>query len=362
MDQVEREYLTSLTEQIQTVRARQLIVEEFANHIEEQTECYEHEGMLHEDAVAKAIQDMGNPEETGIELNRIHRPQLSYRLLGAIGILFIFGIVLQLIVNGGNGIISHIICQIGAIGIIILLSISNYNYIAVFSQYYTIGFIIVSLVLIILCQDNWDWNGITYAMYGLIPLLIAGELYQLREMKRQGIIFTAASMVLGILWIYVFGNFNTVGISECILTCAALINIAVVKRVYGTNIKEYSLLLLVIDTVSILISVLLIIQRVETGSYLFARILAIAVILFMSVASLQLSLRQQNRIGLLIGCTASISLGIRTVFALFVKEDMLPFISTGAISAILNGIYIGCIMSVSRNSKILGEVQGRNVI
>lgn len=89
------EYLNTVTEQIRCTRVREMISEELKDHILDQAEVYEAEGMFEEEAVEKAVRDMGDPVETGVSLDRIHRPQISVEILVLVGIISVLSIMLH---------------------------------------------------------------------------------------------------------------------------------------------------------------------------------------------------------------------------------------------------------------------------
>jgi hypothetical protein len=68
-------YLEQLEEQIRNRKAKAEVIEEIRNHIEDQAEFYEKEGMSAEEAIEQAVRQMGDPVEVGIEMDRIHRPK-----------------------------------------------------------------------------------------------------------------------------------------------------------------------------------------------------------------------------------------------------------------------------------------------
>ena len=51
--------------------------------------------MTYEEAEKNAVTDMGDPVEVGISLDRIHKPKVAWKLLVIVGILSLFGILLQ---------------------------------------------------------------------------------------------------------------------------------------------------------------------------------------------------------------------------------------------------------------------------
>ena len=78
------EYLKTLLEQIRCKKARPYVKKEFQDHIEDQIEANMHAGMDREQAEREAVRDMGDPVETGISLDSVHRPQVAWKLLGII--------------------------------------------------------------------------------------------------------------------------------------------------------------------------------------------------------------------------------------------------------------------------------------
>lgn len=89
------EYLEKLISQIRCKKARPYILEEIKGHIEDQIQDNIAAGMTKEEAEKNAILDMGDPVETGIELDKIHKPQIAWRLLAIVGVISVLGILLQ---------------------------------------------------------------------------------------------------------------------------------------------------------------------------------------------------------------------------------------------------------------------------
>lgn len=89
------EFLDNLLSQIRCKKARPFISDEIKLHIEEQISENINSGMNREEAEREAIKDMGDPIEVGISLDRIHKPQVAWRMLGVIALISILGIILQ---------------------------------------------------------------------------------------------------------------------------------------------------------------------------------------------------------------------------------------------------------------------------
>lgn len=93
------EFLEKLLSQIRCKKARPYIKDEIKMHIEEQISDNIRSGMIEEEAVREAVKDMGDPIEIGISLDRIHKPQIAWRMLAIIALISILGVVLHLSIS-----------------------------------------------------------------------------------------------------------------------------------------------------------------------------------------------------------------------------------------------------------------------
>jgi len=89
------EYLEKLLSQIRCKKARPYISDEIRNHMEDQIEDNISGGMSYEEAEKSAVADMGDPIKVGISLDKVHRPQIAWKLLIVVGILSLSGIFIQ---------------------------------------------------------------------------------------------------------------------------------------------------------------------------------------------------------------------------------------------------------------------------
>lgn len=88
-----KEFLNIVCEQIKYKPIRNSISEELKKHIEESKENYIKEGLDEKEAEEKAITQMGDAEEIGKSLNKIHKPKLEYLcalIVGSIFSIFIY--------------------------------------------------------------------------------------------------------------------------------------------------------------------------------------------------------------------------------------------------------------------------------
>ena len=87
------EYLRTVTEQVRCSRMHDSIAEELKDHILDQAEAFEEEGTDHEQALELAVREMGDPVETGVALDRIHRPHMSVKMLVLVSLISVLSLV-----------------------------------------------------------------------------------------------------------------------------------------------------------------------------------------------------------------------------------------------------------------------------
>ncbi len=92
-----KEFLNGVCKEIKYTPARKDIAEELETHIEEIKEEYLKSGVIENEAEEKAILQMGEAEEIGKKLNKIHKPKLDWKLLILIFILIGFGILVTIL-------------------------------------------------------------------------------------------------------------------------------------------------------------------------------------------------------------------------------------------------------------------------
>ena len=90
------EYLKNVCEQIKYKPARENIAEELKSHIEEQKENFMLEGIPEQEAEIEAVKVMGEPQEIGKKLNKIHKPKLDWQMLILILILSGYGVFIAM--------------------------------------------------------------------------------------------------------------------------------------------------------------------------------------------------------------------------------------------------------------------------
>lgn len=240
------EYLNLLLEQIRCKKARPYIAEEMKGHIEEQILENIKSGMSKEEAEKEAICDMGSPIETGILLDKIHRPQMAWELIGIITIMSIIGIGIHFLI-GSNVIESSrftLHTMIG-LGMMFLVYYIDYSMIARYSK--ILAFMLNGFYLWILFYGekvngtifNMNFAGFHISLFSVMLLYIplyGAIIYQYYGTGYNGIIKSIAWMLIPIFITRALPSFSLTVIFTISMT--AILTIAVCKKWFAVSKKK----------------------------------------------------------------------------------------------------------------------------
>lgn len=431
------EYMASLTEQIHDMRAKRLVEAEIENHIEEQTECYEAEGMCREEAIKEAVRQMGNPVETGIELNRIHKPKIPWVMLGLVIVMMLMAIVIQAVIfieggiaiSGWASLPKAIVYHVISLCVILCLLYFDYNFIARHAYRLYAAYLVGIPVFKIIVMSLYGKVTASSAYYGvqmLFPIIVAGIIYCNRNRGLRGVVESLLLGACGAIWCSTIlgagGNdYRYSALAETLLVIATMVGVAFYKNVFGWDKRKSGIVIGTIAIFFVIAIVLFFIIGGWTQSYMWKRlanavtggesgyinlavrdsiaqadwlgggtfllgevnsesygifalntvftyfgklagVIVIAVYLGFLLMALYMSLKQNNRMGMLVGTACTISILVRFIAYLACNfgfgvwwTTLVPFLSYGSIGAVMNGIYIGLILCVYRNSRILSE-------
>ena len=247
-----REYLDAVGEQIENPHARCAIRREIGNHIEEQTEGYLREGMTPLTAAREAVRQMGDPVETGRELNRIHRPQFPTMLFGITIALTLVGIVMQGILfshmetAGTENDLRNTIIYNG-IGLLLILGLlyGNYMKLVRFSYGLTALFIAAGLACSILGprignSSYHDRYEAGYRLWMLFPVLYAMLLYRMRNLGWKAVLILDA-LYLAMVPLLSQDITCVVGMTEAFLLVTVILFLAIERGILSGKKKTLCL-------------------------------------------------------------------------------------------------------------------------
>ncbi len=253
------EYMGALKGQIRDKSARILVSDEISAHIEEQAGAYRQTGMDREEALSKAVEDMGDPVSVGADLDRIHRPHMEWRYLIFIMFISILSIVIQYLIAinmdsrsiTGNAFLDisrrHIIGIMA--GIMAMFLIYRIDYTVLLGRSRLIGGIFMAVVTLAAVLFGIRINGssglirIGFASFSLRALMMlyipvfAGILYELRGKGRWVMARIVLWMILPVISPFFTGDLSIPSALFILLAETVLIFIAVHKNWYDIDKK-----------------------------------------------------------------------------------------------------------------------------
>lgn len=236
------EYLKTLLEQIRCKKARPYIRQELQDHIEDQIAENMHAGMDRERAEKEAVRDMGDPVETGISLDRIHKPQIAWKLLVMVILLSVAGILTHIMItrhiNEGDASVSgrYVIHVMVGIAVMIFLYFLDYTLLARFSK-------VIAVILLAMCLLTLYFgckvNGMRYfiiigggsvsipaLMLFYVPIY-GGVIYQYHGSGYTGLLKAIVWMVIPVVLVLRMPAMMTAGLM--LISMLVMLTIAIQK-------------------------------------------------------------------------------------------------------------------------------------
>ena len=174
------EFIKPLTEQIRCVKARDGVAHELSDHILDQAKAYEESGTSHDEAVQMAVHEMGDPVEIGVSLDRIHRPQMNWKMILITFVLSMAGLF-AIYCQYGESTITGRQCVFTVGGFAVILAVNFIDY-SILGRFGHVAYILLTIAFFIGKLLIPYVNGRIPAMSALVYLyvpLFAGVLYQL---------------------------------------------------------------------------------------------------------------------------------------------------------------------------------------
>ena len=245
-----KEYMEILLSQIRNEQAKKLVGQEIEAHIDDQAEAYIEFGVEPDIAEQKAVRSMGDPVETGVSLDRIHKPKMSWGMILLVAIMSVIGLTIQGLSWNQTGDLYFFRHQVSfvIIGFICMMLVCfiDYSRIANRGKILAVIYLIVTVAFWIngVQENGTRWlhiGGISlswyFVMYLSIPIF-GMLLYQYRKQERKHLLVPAAFMliVLGIFW---NSGYSKVVLVNLIIMAAVVLTYAIAKGWYPVKIKRF---------------------------------------------------------------------------------------------------------------------------
>ena len=242
------EYLQLVTDQIRCKKARPDVKTELENHILDQMESYRNEGMEEQEAMEQAILEMGDPVEVGVELDRIHRPKMSWEILLLVGILGGMSVLLQFTLwRGGNAMAQperQLMFHIA--GFLVMLGVYFLDYSILGKYARQIGVLFCGVMILVVSLGHLANTGGTFIMLGHLAISVPLVMY-LYVPVFGAILYSYRNAGYEVLWksalwltipLWVDLRCSLVHTFCLLLICLLMFSIAVWKQWYQIARKE----------------------------------------------------------------------------------------------------------------------------
>ena len=410
------EYLQKVLEQIRCKQAKKLVEAELRGHLEEQIAENISSGMNREEAVYAAVQDMGNPVETGVSLDALHKPQICWFMVVMIGIISLLGIGVQTVIGmqnrdlGSSYIFKHVFCVLGGFCLMLFIYRLDYSFLGKHARILALTggvlWILSRLFFSVSINGTNRWISlpglgtisISALLYLAIPLY-AGILYQYYGQGRAGVLKCILWLLLPVVLAFyspnLFQAFFLFLVQSCLLTAAICKGwFSVKKGVFLGGFWGIALLLPVVflglgirlhwfasyQTERILHYINsislgfvqttgqenpayhndLVFGFLGTSYGIMAAILVAALLLALSMKGLHMARKQKNELGTMVGYAGGLFFLFMTLLNILMSvgilpgaSSFLPLISSGGSNLFLSYMVLGLLLSVYRYQNLL---------
>lgn len=427
-------YLELLLEQIQCKKARETVKEEIRCHIEDQKTAYMADGMEEQEAEKEAVRQMGDPVETGIRLDKIHRPKMAWDMIILIAFLSGAGVLIQYLLSlhfdnasfmpePGKSVIFCIV------GMLVMLGVCFMDYTLIGKWAKRIYCILfgMELLAVIICTLHGIVNTYISGLAALYIPLYAGILYSFRGQGYRAIGKSILWMIPAGLMLVTLPNTSVRSTSMLMImgiSCMIMLSVAVYKGWFTVSRR---LVLSVLWTVVLLVPIALAGMIVSgepsyyqrrlqvwmhpfsqeadywfrgfrpeflaqnqwigqnhllesehwgtlfpggndytlayVGCYygILAAVILAGLILLLLIRAMNISLRQKNQLGMLMGIGVATLLLVQFVLYVLCNMGILPssiycpFITYGGSGLMTTSVLLGVLLSIYRYQNILGR-------
>lgn len=176
-----KHFLNNVCKEIKYEPVRKGISEELETHIQDIKQEYINDGISEKEAEEKAVNQMGNAEEIGKKLNKVHRPKLDWKLLILIVILMGFGLTVSILKESDmhNNYIGRTIFYM-LIGIAISIGVYFFDYKKMKGYSNIIYLVATTIMLLPILGKGHMIGGANYVrIFGIIfmPAILTIPLY-----------------------------------------------------------------------------------------------------------------------------------------------------------------------------------------
>lgn len=251
-----QKYLNIVCEQIRFQKAHDTIKKELQNHISDQTTAFMEEGLEKQQAIQKAIDEMGDPVAVGTALDSVHRPKMQWKFLVFVIMIFAAGefflYFLDVYTPAENRQFFHISYIIRLFINMMIMMLFYFVDFTIFARHIKkiYAFYILIIMTFFLCSHQYgrfyfiDFSiGLTVLppLIYIFPVILVGLLYHCRGKSYKSILICGSCFILPVL--FTLRSHFRMAIIPVSFVVLLMITIAICKNWFTVK-KSYALFLL----------------------------------------------------------------------------------------------------------------------
>ena len=239
---VKKTYLDKVCSAVRWKQAHDTIRRELSDHIEDQAEAFMAEGLSPDEAMEKAVLEMGDAEEVGYGLDASYRPRDVMGIAVPIAGLVLIGLICRIWVTNTPVDAKYIAAIIiGAVCAFALYNVNLYKF-AKYSGIIFIGglavFFFVYLLSILYNYYFFGFNNpLVYYAACLSPVIYAGLVYSMRDTGIKGLLLCGAAAAALCLLVLMIPSWT--GILSMVVSYLIVLPAAILFGVFGQSKKLY---------------------------------------------------------------------------------------------------------------------------
>ena len=166
------EYISAVQKEIKWKRAKYVATKEIADHITDQSEAYQNDGLSSVEALNKTLLEMGDASVIGCELNRLHRPKTNWLILILTITFLTVGTLADLIFSNASFSRNIVAIAVGTVAMVALYFLDYTVLIRFPRAFYFALLALTTIVLIYDLRNGFLITGYRYSFYLLLLLPI----------------------------------------------------------------------------------------------------------------------------------------------------------------------------------------------
>lgn len=267
-----KQYSNTVGDQIRWKKARNMVAQEIENHIYDQRDTYILNGENENEAVSKAILQMGDPVSIGLELDKAHRPKPQGLMLFLTGALMLIGMLANYYINVSMYSLNHF-SFVPYLAAFLVFGVCYYLDFTLLGKYPVHLYSLVILISAVAVLLGSEVNGQKYWLDGfsfnlaylslLFPLVYALLIYKMRGKGFGGLFICGLGYLLPAAILFLIPTYA--GLVVFTLSALVILCFSIIKGWFGDDRRNYLLFVLIPTSI---VAVFIFLFLVQATSFL----------------------------------------------------------------------------------------------